>query len=261
MADVPTHIADAASAALAKDPTARPSAVTLAARLRDPGASAGGAITVAVASASAPTTTFPPVEQPRVGPPAGRATRSSGPGPWLIVLGVLLVVAVAAGAGLLLTDDGEESDRPQAPAASTAPAVIATTTPTVVTTVPPAPTAAPPTTTTPPPTTTPPLSVPEPSDEALAGAAVTYIETVAAGDFDTAWALTSPEFQATQDRASWEGFWSSFDTIELDGDPRVKGRDARVDLPLLFDGRNERYRIEFVPGPDGTWLVDGPVGR
>ena len=261
MADVPTHIADAASAALAKDPTARPSAVTLAARLRDPGASAVGATTVAVASASAPTTTFPPVEQPRVGPPAGRATRSSGPGPWLIVLGVLLLLAVAAGAGLLLTDDGEESDRPQAPAASTAPAVIATTTPTVVTTVPPAPTAAPPTTTTPPPTTTPPLSAPEPSDEALAGAAVTYIETVAAGDFDTAWALTSPEFQATQDRASWEGFWSSFDTIELDGDPRVKGRDARVELPLRFDGRNERYRIDFVPGPDGTWLVDGPVGR
>ena len=261
MADVPTHIADAASAALAKDPTARPSAVTLAARLRDPGASAVGVTTVAVASASAPTTTFPPVEQPPVGPPAGTPTRSTGPSPWPIVLGVLLLVAIAAGAGLLLADDGEEAGRPPAPTAPTTPTAVAPTTPAVVTTLPPATTAAPPTTTPPSPTTTAPVSASEPSDEALAGAAVTYIETVAAGDFDTAWALTSPEFQASQDRASWEGFWSSFDTIELDGDPRVKGRDARVDLPLRFDGRNERYQIDLVPGPDGTWLVDGPVGR
>ncbi len=115
MADVPTHIADAAAATLAKDPSARPSTITLAARLRDPGASVGAATTVAVASASAPTTTFPPVEQPAMGPPAGGPPRSSGRGPWPIVLGVLLLLAVAAGAGLLLTDDGEESDRPTGP--------------------------------------------------------------------------------------------------------------------------------------------------
>lgn len=261
MADVPTHIAEAARWALDKDPTARPSAVELAARLRDPEDAAVRATTVVIPAAgvATATTAFLPVDAPPVdptptGPVAGRPTRTTGPRPWLVVLGLLLLGALAAGIAFLVADDGDEADRPQAPAASTTPPV-ATTTPAAATTLPPATTAASPT------TATPPVTTPEPTEEALAAAAVTYIETVAAGDLEAAWALTSPEFQATQDRASWEGFWSSFDTIELDGDPRVKASDARVDLPLRFDGRNERYRITLVPGPDGTWLVDGPVGR
>jgi len=264
MADVPTHIADAAKAALDKDPAARPSAVQLAARLRDPEdpEDAGVRATTVVAPATTATTTFPPVAAPPVtrapaAPSTARPTRS-GPGPWVVVVGLLVVAALTAGLAFLLTDDGDGDDADaQTPAPSTTP--VATTAAAPATTLPPATTTAP--TTAPPATTTPPVTTPEPSEEALAGAAVTYIDTLAAGDYEGAWALTSPEFQAAQDRESWEGFWGSFDTIEIDGDPRVKASDARVDLPLAFDGRNENYRLTFVAGPDGVWLVDGPVGR
>jgi hypothetical protein len=34
-----------------------------------------------------------------------------------------------------------------------------------------------------------------------------------------------------------------------------------VVLPLSFDGSVEDYQLTFVAGEDGTWLVDGPVGR
>jgi len=265
MADVPTHIADAASVALAKDPAGRPSAVALAAALRDPRDAAVRATTVVVPVAAA-TATLPMVQQPLVAPTAGGPTAPSGRGPWLAVVGLLVLGALAAGAALLLTDDSAETDAPPTgpsttPAVATTTPAVATTTPAVATTTPAVATTVPPAPTTTPPTTTPPVTPPEPSEEVLATAAVTYIETLAAEDFDAAWALTSPEFQAAQDRGSWADFWSSFDTIELDGDPRVKARDTRVDLPLRLDGRNERYRVTLVPGPDGTWLVDGPVER
>lgn len=267
MADVPTHIADAARGALDKDPAARPSAVQLADMLRDPGGEAGPATTVVgpVAGAAAATAAFPSVEGPPVdptptGPAAGRPTRTTGSGPWLVMLGLLLLGAIAAGVAFLVADNGDEANDPQRPVVATTTPPVANTTPAAPTNLPPATTAAP-VTTAPPPTTTPPVTTPEPSEDTIAGAAVTYIETVADGDFEAAWALTSPAFQANQDRRSWEGFWGSFDTIELDGDPQVHPQDARVDLPLRFDGRNERYRVTLVPGPDGTWLIDGPVGR
>lgn len=269
---VPSHIADAASSALAKDPAERPSAVALAAALRSAGQSPVGvtavdapvgATTAVLTPVTVSSLTPSPATPPPVGPEADAPRSPSGPRPWLVVVGLVLVGALTAVLLLTLVDDGDgTAAEPTAPAttpvvSTTVPATATTPAPTTV-----APTTAAPATTTPPTVpTTAPVAPPASAEEALATAAVSYIDAVAAGDFETAWALTSPAFQAVQDRDSWEGFWGSFDTIELDGEPRVKERDARVDLPLRFDGRNERYRISFVPGAEGTWLVDGPVGR
>ncbi len=95
---------------------------------------------------------------------------------------------------------------------------------------------------------------------ALADAAVAYLAALDAGDLDGAWARTSPEFQDQQDRASWESFWSGFDSIEVTGPVQVEGRSGAVAVPVSFDGSDERYRLTLIEGPTG-WLVDGPVGR
>jgi hypothetical protein len=90
---------------------------------------------------------------------------------------------------------------------------------------------------------------------------MTYIETLDAGDFESAWALTSPDFQAAQDRGSWEGYWSSWDSVTVAGPAQVDEGSGTVVLPLSYDGSTEDYTLTLVPGPDGGWLVDGPVGR
>jgi hypothetical protein len=106
----------------------------------------------------------------------------------------------------------------------------------------------------------------EPADDApaaggdLAGASVTYLETLESGDFDAAWQLTSPSFRANQDRASWEGFWGSFDSIEVVGDLRIDEAAGSVVIPLSLDGQREDYRMTLVRGDGGSWLIDGPTG-
>jgi hypothetical protein len=88
--------------------------------------------------------------------------------------------------------------------------------------------------------------------------AVTYFETLDAGDLDGAWALTTTRFREAQDRSSWAGFWGGFDSIDIVGDPRPTG-DGVVIVPLSLDGQREDYRLVLVES-DGTWLVDGPTG-
>ena len=88
-------------------------------------------------------------------------------------------------------------------------------------------------------------------------AAVTYLRTLDRGELDRAWQLTSPRFQAQQDRDSWEGFWSRYD-VEIVGEPRRSG-DAVI-VPLTLDGQREDYRLTMVQ-QGGSWLVDGPVGN
>lgn len=257
---VSPEIAAAARDALAKNPEARPTAVALAARLRAAtGAPLTPAPTVAVPAPTA-TQAFVPDDPTPVppGPPPPRT--GSSPGRWPVAIGLLLFGASLVVGALLLAGDDEDDPSTAAEPAPTSVGAAPTTAPVAATTVPPPPTTVPPTTVAPT-TTAPPATTTPVTEAALGDAATTYIDAVASGDFETAWALTSPAFQAEQDRDSWEGFWGSFESIELDGDPRVKERDARVDLPLRFDDRRENYRLTFVPGPDGTWLVDGPVGR
>ena len=68
--------------------------------------------------------------------------------------------------------------------------------------------------------------------------------------------MTTPRFQAQQDRASWEGFWGGHD-VEIVGEPQVDGDSVVV--PLTFDGQREDYRLTVVQ-QGGGWLIDGPVG-
>jgi hypothetical protein len=127
-----------------------------------------------------------------------------------------------------------------------------TTAPTTTTTAAPTTTTAAPTTTAPPPTTAPPSAD-------LAGAAAGYLQAVAAGDFDRAWGLTTPRFQATQDRAGWLAFWSGFGDIRIVGPIRTDERTGTAVVPLSLDGATEDYRMTL-RRQGGAWLVDGPTG-
>ena len=259
---VPPGIADACREALAKDPAARPSAAALAARLRraveEPRPPSAFGATVAAPTATAVLTGVGAVtdQHAALGPPL---ERPSGRGR-LALLAVLLL-AVAATAGVI----AYALSRPDAGAGDSPVATAETAPPTTATVVP---TAAPPPATTPTtsaPATTVTTAAPAPPvdqdpDAALADAALAYLAALGAGDLEAAWAMTSPEFQAQQDRGSWESFWTGFDAIEVVDSPHVEGHSA-VSVPVSFDGRTERYRMTFVEADDGTWLVDGPVGR
>jgi serine/threonine-protein kinase PknK len=88
--------------------------------------------------------------------------------------------------------------------------------------------------------------------------AVTYLETLAAGDLDAAFEMLSPAMQASQPRASFDAFWGGLQSIAIVGEPRSHPGDRSVTVPVAFDGAREDYRLSFVEGEDGRWLVDGP---
>jgi len=250
---VPTDLAALCRDALAKDPAARPTAGDFAGRLRHRGAAAPqvDATLVEVTPTAAMTAPAPAPAPERRPPPTREGSKT-----WMWLLGLVVLLAAALAVVLLTRDDGEPDPEP---AGNEGPA------PTAPPTTPPvtaAPTTAAPTTTAPPSTTTPPTTAPPTTDGGdLAAAAVTYVETLDAGDFETAWQLTTPEFQAAQDRQSWEGYWSIYDAIEIVGEPRVDEASGTVVLPLSYDGSREDYQITLVQAEDGRWLVDGPVGR
>ncbi len=252
--DVPAELGEICRDAMAVEPAARPTAGQLATRLRSVRPGAPPAPTVVD-----PTPTPPdpmPAATVAAGPPRQPAPASTGNGGrgWFVVLGLLAVAAIVLAALLLTRDDGDNADSDQAPVATAAP-----TTPVATRAVPPstvAPTTVAPTTTAAPTTTVPPAA-----EGSLGDAAVTYIETLDAGDFETAWQLTTPEFREAQDRQSWEGYWSIYDSIEVVGEPQVDEGSGVVILPLSYDGSTEDYRIELVASEDGRWLVNGPVGN
>jgi hypothetical protein len=244
-ADLPPEVVAATRAALDKDPASRPSASDLAARLRR------SATASAPPTQAMPVTRTEPVPPGPVGPAPRRATERPSRGPLVAVLVLLAGLALAALLFALASGDGD--DRTET--VDTAPATTAA--PTTAAPVPP-PTAAP-TTEAPASTTT---AAPGPASAgsgAMTDAAVTYIETLAAGDLDAAWQLTTPRFQAQQDRASWESFWTGFDSIEIVGEPRGDEGSGTVVLPISFDGGAEDYTLNLVE-QGGGWLVDGPVG-
>ncbi len=256
--DVPAAVADATRRALAKEPAARPSAAELAALLR---AGPRGAPTTVVAPVDAGTATaaLPPAVPAPVGAapwadpgPGDRAGRGG-----LVALAVVALLLIAGAAYALASrdDTGDRTAATATTAASAPPTTSAVTEPAPTTA---APTTAPPTTAAPT-TTAPPVTAAVSPASDPGTAAVTYLETLRAGDVDAAWALTSPAFQAAQDRDSWESFWTGHD-VEIVGDPRVAGSSGRVVVPVTFDGAREDYAMTLVQADDGTWLVDGPVG-
>jgi hypothetical protein len=190
--------------------------------------------------------------------PAPTAPPDESQGNRTLWLGVLAVVVLAAGLFLVASmtgDDGDgtatdlETDTTEPPA-ETAPEEPETTEPPATD----APTTTVATTTTQAPTTTSPPA----ADSGGAGdTAVDYVRTLARGDFDAAWAMTTPRFQNNQSRSSWEGFWGGYD-VDIVGEPRVSG--GTVTVPLTFDGQREDYRLDLVQRGDG-WLIDGPVGN
>ena len=198
----------------------------------------------------------PPREPAPESAPAGNGGAPGNRGLWVVALVVIVLFVGLLALALTRDDDPDDS------------AVDATDAPTTETTGPsttePTTTEAPTTTTTAAPTTT---EAPRgngnadddaPSSGDISDAAVRYIRTLDRGELDAAWALTSPRFQANQDRDQWEGFWSSYDAIEIVGEPRV-GDSGTVIVPLSLDGQREDYRMDLVR-QGGDWLVDGPVG-
>lgn len=175
-------------------------------------------------------------------------------------LGVLAVVVLAAGLFLVASMTGGDGDGTATdletdttePPADTAPEETQTTEPATTE----APTTTEATTTTEAPTTTEADDSPAATSGDAGDTALDYLRTLARGDFDAAWAMTTPRFQQNQSRSSWEGFWGGHD-VDIVGDPRVDG--GTVVVPLSFDGQREDYRLDLVER-GGRWLIDGPVG-
>lgn len=204
-----------------------------------------------------PPAAAPPSGRPATGPSSDVATpapadrRRSQRGWWIaiaVVLGVIGVLAVL----LVRQDDASDVE-------TVAPSSVSTTVPPPSVDAPDdgsAPSTAAPSTSAP--TSAPTTATP--ASREITDAAVTYVETLDAGEFDRAWSLTSPRFQEAQDRGSWQEFWSGFESIDVVGDARVDEGTGRVVLPLSFDGSREDYEMTLVEDGAGRWLVDGPVG-
>lgn len=278
---VPAPLAAVVARAMAKDPAARqvsavalrrdlegvaqvlerassppPPATVPAGPVPPPPASAGPAplpvgtpVAVADAAPPAPAPDVPPAPGPDAGPPPSHP--SSRRGAFAALAAVVVVLALAAGA-YTARDDGRSD-----PTAATTPDPTTESVASTETTAPP--TTAP--TTTAPSTTAPTTSLPPGlTSSPLATAALTYLGTVAAEDFDRAWSLTSSRFRQVQDREGWRQFWSGIDDVEVVGEPRVSPGEAAVVVPIRVDGQREDYRLTFVQ-EQGAWLVDGPTSR
>jgi hypothetical protein len=277
-AGVPAVLADVVERAMAKDPAHRPGgAAALQRELEAAAAGLAGRDEEPAATEALPAATAATTAMERTGaadhaptavvaaPAAATAGARAAPGPrpatapedgsrpWAAFLGALIALAVLGAVGWWLlgddpgTDDAVTVDRGPVDVQEASPE-----------------------TTEPPdqaPATSPEAAEeaeePEPTQPAPAtgdavGAAVTYFETLDAGDLDGAWALTTERFREQQDRSSWAGFWSGFGSIDIVGEPRPAG-DGAVIVPLSLDGQREDYRLLLVES-DGAWLVDGPTG-
>lgn len=262
-AGVDPALAAVLEAATAKDPADRiPTAAELGRRLaaladRAPATTAVVAPTEVVPQPVTQVVPVVPVAA-AVAPPVARPVtaqrrRSSGA---LAVLAIVVLAAAAigltlglAGGGSAGDEGGDEADAAaqlDAPATTQAPATTAGTT---------AATEAAPTT----------AAAPAPPVAARSGdpaaTALAYVAALAAGDFEGAYAMTTPRFQEAQDLPGFAAFWGGFDDIAVDGEPQVEGNGRRVSLTLVLGGQTERYRIELAEAEDGTLLVDGPRPR
>jgi serine/threonine protein kinase len=202
--------------------------------------SGGGTAVLAPSVRTAPQAVVPPqatnpptITAPPVGPPPQRPQRPQRPprrsSPVLPALLGALLVAVGAGAVLLLTRVGGDGGQAVPPAAS-APAPAPTT-------------GAAPSTTRPPPTSSTPAPQP-------VGDPVDFVRNYYAllpENTDAAWALLSPQAQAASGgRGQFDAFYARIDDVAVK-DVRQTG-DGTVEATVVFDPRDggttsERYRF------------------
>lgn len=212
------------------------------------------------ATAVAPAVPPPSRAEPAPAPTGPRppAPDRSARGANAVLWGSIAIVVLLAGALVLLASRDGGSDTATTDT-TTAPEVPApeepTTTEAPTATEAPSTTEATTTTTTEATTTTTQAGDPSAVD-GPAQLAVTYFEALDAEDLDEAWSMTTPRFQAQQDRDQWERFWAGHD-IDVVGEPRAEGEVVIV--PITYDGRREDYRLD-VARQGGGWLIDGPVG-
>jgi hypothetical protein len=253
---VPRELAEVVEAGLAKDPDQRVADAQELQRRLEAAAGRLGAShdTVVIPSPPPPATAIGAA--PAAAPPAPRRERPPSPpgrrpgSSRAVLLGLLALLVVAAGAALLLASGGSDGDDPEE---AVVPSSVAPTD---------APTDAADTT--------------DDADDAggddreeedgaeagvLDDLALSYLETLAAGDLDGAFAMLSPGMQRSQPRSAFDSFWGGLGSIEIVGPPRVDRDDAAVTVPVAFDGAREDYRLTFVHGDDGSWLIDGPRPR
>ncbi|UOY00137.1 serine/threonine-protein kinase [Blastococcus sp. PRF04-17] len=79
------------------------------------------------------------------------------------------------------------------------------------------------------------------------------------GDLESAYALTSPEFQARYPFDRWSGFWSGFSSVRISDVVNESDTSALLNITYVRpDGSSETeyHRITFVRGDDGRLLLD-----
>jgi hypothetical protein len=85
-----------------------------------------------------------------------------------------------------------------------------------------------------------------------------YYDTVP-DDLDAGWAMLSPDYQAQVGRASYDGFWSTIESVDARGLRAVAGGDA-VEATVVFvngDGETltERHRVDVVDEGGGPLIA------
>jgi hypothetical protein len=85
-----------------------------------------------------------------------------------------------------------------------------------------------------------------------------YYDTVP-DDLDAGWAMLSPDYQAEVGRGSYDGFWSTIESVDARNVRTVAGGSA-VEATLVFvnsDGqtRTERHRLDVVDEGDGPLIA------
>jgi hypothetical protein len=249
---VPPAVAEVLEQALAKDPARRiPTAAELRRRLE--------AVGVAVPPPVTPVPErVPDAPVAVVAPPPPMAAPARSNRAWWAVLVLVLAIAGAAVA-LLLVGDGDGGETDAATATTSAPPTtedVATTV--VVEHEEPTTTATTETTSTT--TTTTPAEV-APAGDDVASAAEAYLGALAAGDFESAYAMTTPGFREAQPFDGYVDFWSAFDRITIVDGPDADEGSRTATVLLDLDGAREAYTLTFVEDDDGGFLVDGPRPR
>lgn len=84
-------------------------------------------------------------------------------------------------------------------------------------------------------------------------------------DRDATWALLTPEYQRSMGRDSYDGFWSTIDSVKV-SDLQASAADGIVTATLTYDRKDggsstERHQIVVVEGSDGLLIAgDKPAG-
>ena len=84
-------------------------------------------------------------------------------------------------------------------------------------------------------------------------------------DRDATWALLTPEYQQSMGRGTYDGFWSTIDSVKV-SDLQANAADGIVTARLTYDRKDgssstERHQLAVVEGSDGLLIADDkPAG-